>query len=130
LVGNLSDPKATLAILNQNVLNKIQVAEFAFPFPAKIYEKELVENHIDFDTFIKSSGERGFDVTIFYVKDLDFERAYDLKEKVDKENATSELKHLHPIRKVIAYVGLLFVIYLLISNVIKLFNDDFSPFNF
>lgn len=111
-------------------MNKIQVAEFAFPFPAKIYEKELSENNIDFETFIKSSGEGGFDTTIFYVKNLDFEKASDLKEKVDKENVTSELKHLHPIRKVIAYVGLLFVLYLLITNVIKLFNDDFSFFNF
>jgi len=118
------------SIVSKNTLNnKTQIAEFTYPFPAKIFEKELRENNIEFDTFLKSSTE-GFDTTLYYVERIDFDKAFKLKEKVDKENVTSELKHLHPWRKVIAYIGLLFILYLLIENIIKLFNEEFSIFNF
>ena len=103
--------------------DKVQVAEFAFPFPAKIFEKELMDNNVDFETFTKSSGEGGSDACIFYVSQLDFEIAFKIREKVDKENADAELKHQHPIVKVIGYAGLLLVFYLLIKNVLKLFSS-------
>lgn len=109
--------------------NKVQIAEFTHPFPSKIFEKELVENDIEFDTFLKSSSE-GFDSTLFYVERIDFEKAFELKEKIDRENTASEIKHHHPLRKVIAYIGLLFILYFLIEKIIKLFDEDFSIFNF
>jgi hypothetical protein len=87
-----------------------QIAEFASPFPSKIFEQELDNAYIKYRSHNKSSGDGGLDSTIFFVNSKDFDEAFQLKEKVDKENAESELKHIHPARKILSYFFLFTII--------------------
>ena len=103
--------------------NKVQVAEFAFPFPSKIFEKELLDKNIDFKIFNKPSAEGGADSCVFFVSQSDFEIASEIREKVDKENADAEQKYRHPFVKVIGYVGLLPVLYYLIKKILEIFEN-------
>ena len=87
-----------------------QVAEFASPFPSKIFEQELDKVGIQYHSFNNSSGDGGLDSVIFFVDSRDFNEAFQLKEKVDKENAASELRHMHPARKILSYFFLLLIV--------------------
>ena len=96
-----------------------QIAEFAFPFPSTEFEIELKKNGIKYRKQIKESYEGGTDSCIFYTKTSDFDIAFKIKNKVDKENAKLELKYTHPLIKNLAYLLLTLII---IYIVYKIFN--------
>lgn len=102
----------------------VQVAEFAFPFPAEIFKTELIDKEIDFREFHKDSYEGGSGSVIFYVSNKDFDEAFLLKEEVDKENAVSEEKYKHPIEKYIRWFFLICFICFLIYKLIDFFISD------
>lgn len=96
------------------------VAEFASPFPSKIFEAELERHHIEFRQMTKASFEGGSDLCIFYVRNLDFDKAFVLREKVEKENAISEIKYMHPVREIIAYISLFLLVILLVYKIYEI----------
>lgn len=99
----------------------IQIAEFAFPFPAEIFKTEMIDKGIDFREFHKDSYEGGLGSVIFYIANKDFESALLLKEKVDEENAVSEEKHRRPIEKFLKWFFLIGVISFLLYKLIDFF---------
>lgn len=110
-------PKSKIRIIDLNT----QIAEFSFPFPAKIFEEELSNAGIPYRILNRDSYEGGSGLCIFYIFNSDFEKAFSIKEKVEKENAISELNYMHPVKKFFPYIGLLLlVIYVLFKYLIDL----------
>lgn len=97
-----------------------QIAEFTCPFPSKIFEAELERQNIKFRQMKKASYEGGSDSCVYYVNHSDVEEALEIKEKVNKENAISELKYVHPIRKIFAYFSLVVIVVYLLYRVYEL----------
>ncbi len=100
----------------------VMVAEFGSPFPSKVFEMELSNIDIEYRIFQKQSSEGGIDSNVFYVKSEDVEKAIEIRERVEKEDEQSKIKYRHPIVKVIGYLGIAFVFYLLTSNLSELFS--------
>ena len=101
----------------------IQIAELGFPFPAKIFEKELIESGIQFREMYKSNyegGGNGFNV--YYIGAKDIEKTLLIRDKVEKENEESIQKYRRPIRKKLAYLTLLLIIIFTIYKFIEAFS--------
>lgn len=88
----------------------MQVAEFGYPFPAKIFEKELFEQGIQFREIEKNNSEGGFSSAIYYVSLKDVEKTIQIRSNVERENGQSEENFRHPILKILAYLGLFFIL--------------------
>ena len=99
----------------------MQIAEFEYPFPSKIFEQELSNAGIRFKSYLRNVTEIGVDTHIYYIQNSDFDKAFAIKERVEKENAESELKHLHPARKIIAYITLLLILIYIIYSLTDVF---------
>lgn len=96
------------------------VGEFVFPFPAKVFEKELNDAKLEFKAEFIPSSEGAYGSCIYYVKNEDFDKAVLLKGRIEKENAESELKYTHPFVKILPYLALiLFVVYMIFKYLIK-----------
>ena len=100
---------------------KVQIVDFFFFFPAKVFENELLNNNIDFERNHMTFTEGG-EYVVYYVDDVDAEVALNLKEKINREDAELQIKYTHPMRKVIAIVGLALVIVYIIHEIIKIIN--------
>lgn len=97
------------------------VAEMEYPFPAKFLEREFLNNNIEFKQIERDSYEGDIGTTLFYIHEKDKVKAIQLKDLIDKENAKSELQHIKPIEKVLAYIVLFLIAVYLIYKVYKIF---------
>lgn len=100
----------------------VQIADLSAPFPAKIFEKELLENGIRFREMSGTIGEGGFPSAVYYICSKDVEKATLIRERMDRKNAESEEKFRHPIRKILAYVGLIFILIFLGYKLVEAFT--------
>ncbi|MCL6265807.1 hypothetical protein [Flagellimonas myxillae] len=101
----------------------VQIAEFEYPFPSKLFEQELTSEGIRFKQFPRTAVEAGVQWHVFFIQNSDYKRAFEIKEKIDKQNVQTELKHLHPIRKILAYISLTLILVYVIYKAIGLIND-------
>jgi len=104
-----------------NELN-VQIADLPAPFPAKIFEKELLENGIRFREMSKTNGDGGFPSVVYFVCSEDVERVTLIREKIDRENAKSEENYRHPSRKILAYLGLFLIVIFLGYKLVEAFS--------
>ncbi|MEP3210155.1 MAG: hypothetical protein ABJN95_13230 [Maribacter sp.] len=88
----------------------VKIAELLAPFPAKAFEKELIENGIRFREISRINGDGGFSYIVYFVGSDDVQKALAIREKIEKENVESEEKFTPPFRKILAYIGLLFIV--------------------
>jgi len=65
-----------------------QMVEFGFAFPSKIFQEELKKRRIGYRPQQKDSFQRGMGSAVFYIRSSDFEKALEIREKVDRENAS------------------------------------------
>ncbi len=96
----------------------VQIAEFEHPFPSKIFEQELDNDGIEFKQYPRNMTELGMDIHVYYVQNSDFDKAFAIKEKVERENAESEFKHTHPAWKILAYITLLLILIYVIYTIL------------
>jgi hypothetical protein len=96
----------------------VQIAEFAFPFPAEIFKTKMIDSGIGFREFFKDSYEGGAGSVIFYISNNDFQQALFLKNEVDAENIISEETHRHPIMKYVRWISLIGILSYLLYQLI------------
>lgn len=95
--------------------NFVQVAEFNFPFPSENYKTELIESGIEFKEYQINESESI--LSVFSVKEVDFDKAGSIKERVDIENSVSELKHKSKLAISLAYLAIIAILVFTIYQV-------------
>ena len=95
--------------------NFVQVAEFNFPFPSENYKTELIESGIEFKEYQINENESI--LSVFSVKEVDFDKASSIKERVDIENSVSELKRKHKVTISLAYLAIIVILIFAIYQV-------------
>nr|WP_299385411.1 hypothetical protein [Allomuricauda sp.] len=101
----------------------VQIAEFEYPFPSQLLEQQLTEAGVAFRSFNSSATEAGIMGKVYFVKSTDASKAFEIREKIDSENAKAEIRHMHPYRKILAYVSLILILLYVIYSAIGFIND-------
>ena len=100
----------------------IQVAHLANPFPAQIFEKNLVKNEIRFRKVSRTNSDVGMSSYIYYVSSKDAGKTMAIREKIDIDNAISEEKFRNPVNKILPYFALILIAIYIIYSLIPVFS--------
>ena len=100
----------------------MQIADLSYPFPAQVFEKELNKHGVPYKEIPKTNVDHGFSSRIYFVDAEDVEKAKNIKERIEVENAESEEKFRHPTLKILAYIVLILIAVYLTFDLLKVFK--------
>ena len=102
-----------------------QIGQLATPFPAQILKQKLESEGVLFRTSaIENYDGSGAASEIFFVTHKDAEIAITFIQEVEREDAISEEKNMHPLLKNLHYIALIGFVGLLIYQALKIFLEN------